>query len=77
MPDIIDNGDGTFTVETIVKDFETKADAAIAQIDARLELLNGTPTNAEILQAVINTIELQKKEIKVLRKIFRALQLSQ
>lgn len=73
MPDIIDNGDGTFSVETIVSDYQSKADIAIGQIDDRLTLLNNSPTNAQILGALIDTIELQRKEIKLLKKILLAI----
>lgn len=60
---ITDDGSNEFTVESIAKNWGTKAETAIAEIDADLTILEGAPSNAEILAAIINCVQRQRKVI--------------
>ena len=82
---ITENPDGSFTPETIIKDFEEKAEIFLAQLDAMQgniaadqAIASDSPTNAELVQIINNILDYadklvlaNKKEIKTIRKILR------
>ncbi|MFC1959155.1 hypothetical protein ACFLYO_00440 [Chloroflexota bacterium] len=70
MADITKQGD-TFVVASVVKDFELKVNLALDQIVADREKLANSPTNAQVLAVLDNTLQRQAKEIRVLRKMLR------
>jgi hypothetical protein len=48
---------------------EAKAEAAIAEIDADVTTLNGTPTNAQVLAILRRSLLRQKKMIRLLARM--------
>jgi len=70
MAEITKQGD-VFVVASVMKDFETQAEVALDQIATDQDVLDGSPTNADLIAVLDNVLERQKKEVKVLRKMLR------
>lgn len=55
--------------QTDIEDIEEKAADALAALNADIAIIDGTPTNADMIAIVRRTLMLHRKEIRVLRNL--------
>lgn len=70
---ITDEGGNEFTIEAVGSGWEQKAIAALAEIESDLVILEGAPTNPQVLAATINLVQRQRKIVKAIWKVAQEL----